>query len=124
MNVAKASLKSSQKAQWGEPPSNCILCREVLVPDSLPGVSNAHDQISEEDAIQDEYMAAGLRGLPIQRTSSCSSFGSEGAPSAANGSGMNGYHRGYQGTCCLLVKDLTNKLLRFITQGPPSLSSL
>lgn len=69
--------------------------------DTLPGVSNAHDQLLGEEGLKDVFMAADLRGMPIRRTSSCSSFGSEGAPFVASGGGMNGYHRGYQGLSCL-----------------------
>lgn len=69
-----------------------------MVSDTLPAVSSAHDQLLGDEGQQDGYMASGLRDMPIQRTSSCSSFGSEGAPFAAGGGGTNGYHHhGYQG---------------------------
>jgi hypothetical protein len=71
-----------------------------MVPDTLPAVSNAHDQLLGDEGLQDGLIDGGLRGMPIQRTSSCSSFGSEGAPFAASGGGMNGYHHGYQGLSC------------------------
>ncbi|KAG0554174.1 hypothetical protein KC19_12G069500 [Ceratodon purpureus] len=70
--------------------------RDIVVSDTLPGVSNGHDQLLGDEGLQDRFMAGGLGGMAIKRTSSCSSFGSEGAPFAASGGGMNGYHRGYQ----------------------------
>jgi len=85
--------------QSGEAALNYVVCREVIVSDSLPGASNGHDQLLGEEGVQDGSgrWAASLRGMPIRRTSSCSSFGSEGAPLAGSGGGTNGYHRGYQG---------------------------
>lgn len=74
-----------------------------MVSDNLPGVSNAHDQILGDEGLQDGLMAKGLGGMPINRTSSCSSFGSEGSPFAASGGGLNGYHRGYRGTFPMLL---------------------
>lgn len=76
---------------------NLLLCRDIMVSDALPAVSNAHGQLLGDEGQQEEN---NLRGMPIQRTSSCSSFGSEGAPyAAANGGGLNGYHHhhNYQG---------------------------
>lgn len=74
-----------------------------MVSDTFPGVSNAHDQLLGDEGLQDGFMAGGLGGMPIKRTSSCSSFSSEGAPFAASGGGINGYHRGYQGTFAMLL---------------------
>ncbi len=70
------------------------------MPDPLPGVSNGQEHLLGDEGLQDGSgrWSAGLRGLPIRRTSSCSSFGSEGAPLAGGGGGANGYHRGYQGS--------------------------
>ena len=82
--------------------SNNILCRDIMVSDTLPAVSNTHDQLLG-DGLQDGLLDRGVRGMPIQRTNSSSSFGSEGAPFAASGGGMNGYHHGYQGLSCSQV---------------------
>ncbi|KAG0623769.1 hypothetical protein M758_3G200500 [Ceratodon purpureus] len=70
--------------------------RDIMVSDTLPAVSNAHDQLLGDEGLHDGLIDGGLRGMPIQRASSCSSFGSEGPPFAGSGGGMNGYHHGYQ----------------------------
>ena len=80
-----------------------------MVSDTLPEVSNAHGQLLGDEGLQDGFMARGLGGMPIKRTSSCSSFGSEGAPFAGNGGGMNGYHRGYQGTFPMLLSIMNSR---------------
>lgn len=78
-----------------------------MVTDALPGISNAHDQLLGNEGLQDGFIAGSLRGMPIQRTNSSSSFGSEGAPYATSAGGMNDYHRGYQGSFFKIIFDPT-----------------
>lgn len=68
-----------------------------MVSDALPGVSSAHDQLLGEEGLH-RFMTGGLGAMPIQRTNSSSSFGSESAPFSGAAAGMNGFHRAYQGS--------------------------
>nr|XP_024358119.1 autophagy-related protein 18h-like isoform X1 [Physcomitrium patens]XP_024358120.1 autophagy-related protein 18h-like isoform X1 [Physcomitrium patens]XP_024358121.1 autophagy-related protein 18h-like isoform X1 [Physcomitrium patens] len=79
--------------------------RATMVTDALPGISNAHDQLLGNEGLQDGFIAGSLRGMPIQRTNSSSSFGSEGAPYATSAGGMNDYHRGYQDLSVVIAAD-------------------
>lgn len=79
------------------------MCSDISVSDTLPGVSNAHEQIHGAEGPQDGFIGEGLKFMPIQRTDSCNSLGSEGAPFTAGAGGMNGHHQGYQGLSCSLV---------------------
>uniref|UniRef100_A0A7I4EFI3 BCAS3 domain-containing protein n=1 Tax=Physcomitrium patens TaxID=3218 RepID=A0A7I4EFI3_PHYPA len=79
--------------------------RDISVSDTLPGVSNAHEQIHGAEGPQDGFIGEGLKFMPIQRTDSCNSLGSEGAPFTAGAGGMNGHHQGYQDFSGVAVAD-------------------
>lgn len=68
-----------------------------MVPDTLPGVSGANDQLLGDEALHDGFLGGRLGGMPLQRTNSSGSFGLEGPPFLADGAGLNGFHHGYQG---------------------------
>jgi hypothetical protein len=69
-----------------------LFCRDINVPEALPGLSGVHEQLHADEDLQNGLTSGGLGGVQIKRTSSCSSLGSERAPST-----MNGFHHAYQG---------------------------
>ncbi|KAL2634216.1 hypothetical protein R1flu_005695 [Riccia fluitans] len=66
--------------------------REVAS-ESIPAVSGLHMQLFVDDGLQEDVNVANFGGKHIHRTSSGSSFGSEGGPNVGN---MNGFHHNYQ----------------------------
>jgi hypothetical protein len=68
-----------------------LFCRDINVPEALPGLSGVHEQLHADEDLQNGLTSGGLGGVQIKRTSSCSSLGSERAPST-----MNGFHHAYQ----------------------------
>ncbi|KAL3693422.1 hypothetical protein R1sor_007073 [Riccia sorocarpa] len=66
--------------------------REVAS-ESIPAVSGLHMQLFVDDGLQEDGNSGNFGGKHIHRTSSGSSFGSEGPPNLGT---MNGFHHNYQ----------------------------
>ncbi|CAM6097584.1 unnamed protein product [Calypogeia fissa] len=64
-----------------------------MAPETIPAVSGLDMQLLVDDGLQEGVSGAGFGGMHIHRTSSGSSFGSEGGPV---GGTINGFHHNYQ----------------------------